>query len=271
MLEKVNLNKKLPHKDYKRQLQGWQQRLYDLEKACWDNRIPSIIVFEGWDASGKGSAIATLTARLDPRGFKLQPTQPPRTFEQRRPWLWRFWQRTPNQGEMAIFDHSWYTRVLSERVEGLVSEREWREAYRDILDFERALADDGCAIIKFWLHISKKEQKKRFKALEADPLEKWRVTEEDWKRHKKYDAYLLASEEMLAWTESEYGPWTIVEATSRWHTRKKIFETVIRTLEARLGAKAPAGHEPVDDEDGEESAAPAPVSKARKSKEKAHA
>jgi len=239
MLEKVNLNEEFSKEDYKRVLPGLQRRLYDLEKACWDNKVASILVFEGWDAAGKGSAIATLTERLDPRGFKLHAIRAPRTHEQSYPWLWRFWLRTPNAGEMAIFDHSWYGRVLVERVEGLVSEEEWRAAYRDIVEFERMLAEDGTVIIKFWLHIGKKEQKKRFKALENDPLESWRVTPEDWARHRKYGEYLEAAEQMLELTETEHGPWTIVEATCRWHARRKIFDTVIRALEARLGEAAP--------------------------------
>ena len=239
MLEKLNLDRSLSRKEFKQVFPALQQRLYDLEKACWDNDIASMILFEGWDSAGKGSAIAALTARLDPRGFKLHPIQPPRTFETEHPWLWRFWLRVPNRGEMAIFDRSWYRRVLDERVGGRVSEQGWREAYRDILDFERALADDGVAIIKFWLHISKKEQKKRFKAIQADPLEAWHVTDADWERHKQYDDYLEAAEEMLEWTDSEYGPWTAVEATSRWFARRKICETVIRVLETRLGKSAP--------------------------------
>lgn len=239
MLEKVNLAVKLSRKQCKRVLPGLQTRLYDLEKACWDNHVPSVVVFEGWDAAGKGSTISTLTARLDPRGFKLHPIQPPRTYEQNHPWLWRFWRRIPACGEMAIFDHSWYGRVLEERVEELAPEKVWRNAYRDIVEFERMLADDGAVIIKFWFHISKKEQKKRFKTLEADPLESWHVTKADWERHKKYNAYQRAVEEMLELTDSEYGPWTIVEATSRWYARRKIFETVIRALEARLGKAAP--------------------------------
>jgi len=239
MLEKVNLDLKLPKKEYKRLLPGLQRRLYDLEKACWDHRIPSIVLFEGWDAAGKGSAIGTLTERLDPRGFKLHKIQAPRTYEKQRPWLWRFWLKTPAYGEMAIFDLSWYQRVLVERVEKLTPKREWRRAYRDIVDFERMLADDGTVIVKFWLHISKKEQRKRFRKLEKDPLESWRVTPEDWKRHEKYDEYLLAAEEMFERTETEWGPWTIVEATDRWHARKKIFVSLIRALEERLGDLAP--------------------------------
>lgn len=243
MLENINLKRKLSREEYKKVLPNLQRRLYDLEKACWDQGVPSIIVFEGWDASGKGTTISTLTQRLDPRGFKLHPITPPRTYEQQRPWLWRFWLKTPNRGEMVIFDHSWYGRVLEERVERIVPPKVWRAAYQDIVDFERMLADDGTVILKFFLHISKKEQKERFKAIEAEPLEAWRVTDADWARHKKYEKYLAATEEMLEKTESEYAPWTIVEATSKWFARRKVFETIIAAMQKRLGARAPVSIE----------------------------
>ena len=239
MLENINLKKKLSREEYKIALPKLQQRLYDLERACWDHGVPTVILFEGWDASGKGTAIAALTQRLDPRGFKLYPIAAPRTYEQQRPWLWRFWLKVPNRGEMVIFDRSWYSRVMEERVEKAISEKEWRQAYRDIVEFERMLADDGTVILKFFLHIGKKEQKERFQALEKDPLESWRVTEADWTRHKKYDAYVEAIEEMLELTEQEFAPWTIVEATSKWYARKKIFDTVVAAMEKRLGADAP--------------------------------
>jgi polyphosphate kinase 2 (PPK2 family) len=239
MLENINLKKKLPREEFKRLLPALQGRLYDLEKACWDNGVPSVLVFEGWDASGKGTTIATLTQRLDPRGFKLYPITAPRTYEQQRPWLWRFWLRVPNRGEMVIFDHSWYGRVLEERVERTAPKEEWREAYRDIVEFERMLADDGAIILKFFLHIGKKEQKKRFQAIEQDPLEAWRVSKADWARNKKYGEYLVAVEDMLELTESEFAPWTIIEATSKWHARRKVFDTIISAMEKRLGARAP--------------------------------
>jgi len=240
MLENINLKKKkLSREEYKRSLPGLQRRLYDLEKACWDQRVSSIVVIEGWDASGKGTTISTLTQRLDPRGFKLYPITAPRTYEQQRPWLWRFWLKVPNRGEMVIFDHSWYSRVLEERVERAVPEKAVREALRDIVEFERMLSDDGTAILKLFLHISKKEQSRRFRMIEADPLEAWRVTRTDWDRHKKYEKYLVAIEEMLELTESEYAPWTIVEATSKWHARTKVFEAIITAMEKRLGANAP--------------------------------
>ena len=240
MLENINLKRKLSREEYKRVLPGLQTRLYDLGKACWDNDVPSIVVFEGWDASGKGTTIAALTQRLDPRGFKLYPITGARTYEQQRPWLWRFWLKVPNRGEMVIFDHSWYGRVLEERVDGKIPEKTWRQAYPDILEFERMLADDGTAFLKFFLHISRKEQKKRFELIQSDPLEAWRVTAADWARYKKYDRYLAAYEEMLELTESEFAPWTIVEATSKWHTRRKVFETIISALEKRLGDKVPS-------------------------------
>lgn len=246
MLENVNLKRKLSREEYERVLPGLQRRLYDLEKACWDHQAASVVVFEGWDAAGKGTAIATLTQRLDPRGFKLYPITAPRTYEQQRPWLWRFWLKAPNRGEMVIFDRSWYGRVLEERVEGAVPKRVWREAYRDILEFERMLADDGTVMLKFFLHISKKEQKERFRQIKKDPLESWRITAADRERRKKYDEYLAATEEMLELTESEYAPWTIVEATSRWYARNKIFETIIAALEQRLGPNVPPRAEPAE-------------------------
>jgi polyphosphate kinase 2 (PPK2 family) len=248
MLEKIDLNKKLSKKEYKALLPKLQRRLYDLETAAWKAGVPSVILFEGWDAAGKGTTITTLTQRLDPRGFKLYPIRGARTYEKMHPWLWRFWLKLPNYSEMAIFDRSWYGRVLVERVEGLTPEEEWRKGYRDIVDFERTIADDGYVLVKFWLHISKKEQRRRFKLLEKDPLKSWQVTEEDWEHHRKYDEYLLAVEEMLERTETEWGPWTIVEATNRWWARAKVFNTIINALASRLEeagmpTEAPAGED----------------------------
>jgi polyphosphate kinase 2 (PPK2 family) len=234
MLEKIDLKRKLPKKEYKTLMPRLRDRLYDLQKTCWESGIPTVILFEGWDAAGKGTAVKALTRRLEPRGFKLYPIQAPRTYETHMPWLWRFWLKLPNYGEMAIFDRSWYGRVLVERVEQLTPETAWRKAYRDIANFERTIADDGYVIVKFWLHISKKEQKKRFKKLEADPLESWHVQPEDWEHHRKYDEYLRAVEEMLERTETEWGPWTIVEATDRRWARVKIFTTIIHSLEEAL-------------------------------------
>jgi polyphosphate kinase 2 (PPK2 family) len=234
MLEKVDLTKKLPRGEYKARVGYLRNRLYDLQKAAWDAGIPTAILFEGWDASGKGTSINLLTQRLDPRGFKLYAIQAPRTAELHMPWLWRFWLKLPSRGQIAIFDRSWYGRVLVERIEELTPEREWRQAYVDIANFERTLSDDGYVLIKFFLHISKKEQAHRFRALEKDPLEAWHVQPEDWEHHHKYDDYLAAIEEMLERTETEWGPWTIVEATNRYWARVRIFETISGHLEQAL-------------------------------------
>lgn len=243
MLEKVDLSRKMTAAEWKAARPMLQQRLYDFERAAFDVGMPAVILFEGWDAAGKGTSIATLTQRLDPRGFKVWPIRAARSEELNRPWLWRFWLKLPNRGQLGIFDRSWYGRVLVERVEGLTPESEWRKAYRDIVDFERTIADDGYLVIKFLLHISKKEQGRRLRRLEKDPLTAWRVEAEDWEHHRKYDQYLVAYEEMLERTESEWGPWTIVEATDRRFTCWKVLSTVVDSLAAGLRARgiAPEG------------------------------
>jgi polyphosphate kinase 2 (PPK2 family) len=161
ILENVNLKRRLSREEYSQYLPSLQRRLFELEKACWDHKISSIIVVEGWDAAGKGGVIAALTQRLDPRGFKVYATPAPRTYEQGFPWLWRFWQKVPNRGEMVIFDQSWYGRVLEERVMQTIDKPAWRAAFRDIVDFERMLADDGTVILKFFLHIDKSIRRPR--------------------------------------------------------------------------------------------------------------
>ncbi|HUE05419.1 MAG TPA: hypothetical protein VMR62_38085 [Bryobacteraceae bacterium] len=238
MLEKVDLTRTLSKEEYKSRLPALQANLYELQLRTSEAGLPSVIVFEGWDAAGKGTSINVLTSRLEPRAFRLHVIQAPRTHELHMPWLYRFWHYIPNYGQMAIFDRSWYRRVLEERVERITPKNEWRKAYRDIGDFERTLADDGYTIVKFFFHISQKEQKKRFQKLESHALTRWQVQKADWRRHKDYGKYLLAVEEMLERTESECGPWTIVEATDRYWTRIAVFETIIRALAAAAAKHA---------------------------------
>lgn len=237
MLADVDLSLKLKKSAYQAAAPVLLQRLTALQKACWRAEIPTLIVFEGWDAAGKGSSVRLLTRHLDPRGFTLYAIQAPRDHERQLPWLWRFWQRLPPYGEIAIFDRSWYGRVLVERVEGFTPEEQWRHAYRDIVNFERLLADDGYTIIKFFLHISKAEQARRFRELEADPLLSWYVQPEDWEHHAHYDAYVIAIDEMLERTDTEWGPWTIVEATDRRWTRYRILSVLLVRMEAALAAR----------------------------------
>jgi AMP-polyphosphate phosphotransferase len=238
MLENVDLSAKVDKDSYKARMTELSERLYRVQQGSWSAGVPVIILFEGWDAAGKGSTIHALTDPIDPRGYKIYPIRASRTYEKKRPWLWRFWNKIPARGEWAIFDRSWYGRVLVERMLKLATREEWECAYRDIVDFERTLADDGALILKFFLHISKKEQKKRFKKLEDDPLNAWRVTKEDWRNHDRYNAWVELYEEMLQKTETEWGPWTIVPATSRRSTNLKVYETIIAALEDRLGLDA---------------------------------
>jgi AMP-polyphosphate phosphotransferase len=232
MLEKVDLTRSLSKEEYKSRLPALQNSLYDLQLAASETGVASVIVFEGWAAAGKGTTINLLTGKLEPRAFRLHVIQEPRTHELHMPWLYRFWQHVPNYGQMAIFDGSWYRRVLAERVDRITPKREWQKAYRDIVDFERTLADDGYVIVKLFLHISRKEQRQRLQKLKSDPLTRWQVQPADRRQHRQYAKYLVAAEEMLAHTESEWGPWTIIEATNRNWTRVAVFERIIRALTA---------------------------------------
>jgi polyphosphate kinase 2 (PPK2 family) len=234
LLEIVNLDQKLKKNEWKARRSAYRQRLYDLEKAAFDVGMPTVVIFEGWDAAGKGTCVQTLTSRLDPRGFIVWPIRAARTYERKRPWLWRFWNKLPNYGQMAIFDRSWYGRVTVERMEHALSQRDYMRAYNDIVDFERLIALDGYVIVKFFLHISKKEQDRRFKKIEKDHLESWRLEQEDRERNRRYDEWLLVYEEMLERTDSSIGPWTIVEATSRWFMLDKVYRTLIAAMENRL-------------------------------------
>jgi polyphosphate kinase 2 (PPK2 family) len=234
MLEKVDLTRSMEKEAYKERLEELQTRLFTAHRWCHDAHIGSVILFEGWDAAGKGTSIARLTERMDPRGFTVHPISAPERHEEARPWLWRYWMRLPAYGAMAIFDRSWYGRVLVQRVEGMIAEEHWQKAYQDIRDFERMITEDGLLLVKFWLHIDRKEQGKRLKKLASNPRKSWKVADEDWEHHKRYDDYLQAAEEMLARTETAEGPWTIVEATCRYWTRIKVLETVVRTLEEAL-------------------------------------
>ena len=238
MLELVAMKQKLTKAKFKEIFPVLRDRLRDLQKELKDAQIPLTIIFEGWDAAGKGTAINGLVKRLDPRGFQVWPISAALREEALRPFLWRFWTKTPANGRIAIFDRSWYGRVLVERIDKLCRKSEWKRAYEEIDQFERQLTDDGTVLVKFFMHITKKEQKKRFKALEKDPLLAWKVTKEDWKHHKQYDDYLAAYEEIFEKTSTHYAPWTIVPATDIRFAQVKIFETIIAAAERALQNKA---------------------------------
>lgn len=237
MIEEVDLTLSISKDASKLARRFQQRRLYDLERMAFDAKLPSIIVFEGWDAAGKGTAIRELTQRLDPRGFKTYAIQAPRTDELRMPWLWRFWMKIPRQGQMAIFDRSWYGRVTIERVEQLTPIPDWIRAYEEINEFERTLANDGCVFMKFWLHISRKEQLRRFMLLSRNRSTAWQVSSEDWERHQEYDEYRAAVVDMLENTNTSYAPWTVVPATDKRYRIYYLFKAIINILERALGAE----------------------------------
>jgi polyphosphate kinase 2 (PPK2 family) len=234
MLENVDLSLKIDKNSYKGLMSDFEVKLGALQREALGVSIPVIIVFEGWDAAGKGTLINKLLLSLDPRGFTVHPTNPPNAEENLRPFLWRFWIKIPEGGRIAVFDRSWYGRVLVERVDEITPRKIWNKAYNEITSFERTLVDGGYVIIKFLLHISKNEQKKRFKRLEKNVSTAWKVTKDDWRHHDQYDLYLEAIEEMLAKTDTGFASWTIVEAHDRRYATVKVFKTVIEALDGKV-------------------------------------
>ncbi len=250
MLEQLNLTLVCSKTEYKHRLSALQRRLHQLQQACWEARLATVIVFEGWDAVGKGGIIRKLSERLEPRGFDLHSIVEPRTHEQQLPWLCRFWIKLPRYGHMAIFDHSWYQEVVSDQALGGERPNHRQRPYEDINTFERGLAEDRYTIIKFFLHIDKAEQARRLQALAEDEGTAWRVQAEDWERHRSYDLYTLAVEEMLSRSETEWAPWTLVEATDKRWARIKVLRSVIDYLEAALRRHGAAVPPPYEDEAG---------------------
>lgn len=234
MLETLDLKKSLSKSAYKKEMAALQARLRGLQYEARAAEIPITVCLEGWDTAGKGQVIKKLTERLDPRLFRVHAGRPPSPLEQRYHFLWRYQIVLPNDGEMAVFDHSWYGRVLVERCDKLCKKKLWRGAYQQINEFERWLVDDGQLLIKFWLHISKKEQAKRFRACLRDKLLRWKITKEDEKHHRQYGKWLVAVEEMLAKTSTPHAPWTVVEANDTRWARVRVFETLVNRIEEAL-------------------------------------
>jgi polyphosphate kinase 2 (PPK2 family) len=238
MLELVDLDKTVAKETYGRVFPELEARLGECQRRARAAGVPVVIVFEGWDAAGKGTLINRLTQALDPRGFKVHPISAPDESERLHAWMWRFWRALPAAGHFAIFDRSWYGRVLLERVEGVTRKRLWRQAYEDIEQFERQLAEDGTVIVKFWLHISKREQQRRFKQLQHEPTTAWKVGKEEWKQHRRHKDWLEAIEEMLQRTSTAYAPWNVIEATQGRFARVKVFETALQAVERELDRRA---------------------------------
>jgi polyphosphate kinase 2 (PPK2 family) len=236
-LDELDLSKSLTRKEEERALdRGWErltQLRLTLGGLIGEQRIgpPLCVIFEGWDASGKGGAIKRLVSPLDPRHVRVVQFAAPTPDEKRHHFLTRFTRALPGWGGMAVFDRSWYGRVLVERVEGFATREQWMRAYDEINGYERSLSNEGMIIVKFWLHISPDEQLKRFKKREGDPLKTWKLTDEDWRNREKLDAYTEAVEDMVARTDQPNAPWVLVEADSKRYARVKVVETVNERIE----------------------------------------
>jgi polyphosphate kinase 2 (PPK2 family) len=236
-LDDVDLSRKLSRQEHERLLAVHGTRLAQLRLALGGlvgsgNLGPALcVLFEGWDASGKGGAIKRLVGPLDARHVRVKQFAAPTPDEKRHHYLHRFVPALPGWGGMAVLDRTWYGRVLVERVEGFATEEQWRRAYREIDDFERMLADDGMIIVKLFLHISDSEQLKRFERRREDPLKAWKLTDEDWRNRAKRDAYTAAIEEMFEHTDTDRAPWRIVPAESKRYARVRVVQEVISAIE----------------------------------------
>ncbi|PWM27794.1 MAG: polyphosphate:AMP phosphotransferase [Oscillospiraceae bacterium] len=233
-LGEVDLSPTMENKLYKEKLKKLQRRLFELHNEIYLHRRPLIIVFEGWDAAGKGGAIKRLVGGLDPRGYEVIPISAPNEEERNKHYLWRFWSSLPKNGHIAIFDRSWYGRVMVERIEGFCSEQQWKRAYEEINYFERELYERGTIQIKFWLHISPEEQLKRFNKRLENPEKNWKITEEDWRNREKWTQYETAVNDMLRYTNTDYSPWIIIPGNDKRYARLNVLENVISQLENEL-------------------------------------
>ena len=222
--------KTLTEEEYDKRLDELQKELRQLHYKLYRKKIPVIIAYEGWDAAGKGGNIKRITGALDPRGFEVLPIASPEPHEKARHFLWRFWTRLPKTGHIAIFDRTWYGRVMVERIEGFCSENDWQRAYNEINEFEKELTDWGAVVIKFWVQIDKRTQLKRFKERQATPEKQWKITDEDWRNREKWNQYESAIDEMIQKTSTEFAPWYILESVDKKYARIKALEIVIEQI-----------------------------------------
>ncbi|MEG4804086.1 polyphosphate:AMP phosphotransferase [Microcoleus sp. ARI1-B5] len=234
MLDNLDLNISLDKETYDAKIEVLMQQLRSLQLACWEKKLPAIIVLEGWAAAGKGALVKQMVGYMDPRGFAVHPIWPPSEAEMGYPFLWRFWQKLPARGRIGFFYHSWYTHVLEDRLFDRLSDAEVPTVIRQINAFERQMVDDGAAIAKFWIHLSKKELKHRLKKLEDDSLQAWRVRPEDWKQAKKYEEYKSLAEEMVVQTGTGPAPWTLVEGDCQRWARVKVLTQMAATITESL-------------------------------------
>ncbi len=236
-LHSVDLGLKLSKEEYKEELNRLQNKIQKLHGELYRRRIPVILGFEGWDAGGKGGAIKRLTEKMDPRGYQVNPTAAPNDIERAHHYLWRFWKNVPKKGHIAIFDRTWYGRVMVERIEGFCTKEEWKRAYKEINEMEADWVHSGAVVLKFWMQIDKDEQERRFKERMENPEKQWKITEEDWRNREKWDLYEQAVDDMLVHTSTTYAPWIIVEGNDKYYARVKVLQSVVDAIEDRLKEK----------------------------------
>jgi polyphosphate kinase 2 (PPK2 family) len=236
MLEKIDLSQSLTREEYVIGRGRYQLQLRELAYQLYVQKRTLVMVYEGWDAGGKGGNIKRVTERLDPRGYEVLPIAAPKGEDATHHYLWRFWRRLkpPDEKQILIFDRSWYGRVMVERIEGFCTEEEWKRAYREINEFERQLADHGMILAKFWIQISTDEQLRRFEARRDTEYKSWKLTDEDWRNRARWDQYEAAVEDMLLRTSTLTAPWTIVEGNDKWFARVKTLRTLVELLSREL-------------------------------------
>ena len=237
LLKDVDLSKKLEPEKYKKQLKKEQERLSRLHNTIYRKKVPVIVVYEGWDAAGKGGNIRRVADALDPRGYEVVPIASPSREEKNRHYLWRFWRRLPKSGHVAIFDRSWYGRVMVERIEGFCEPEDWQRAYREINDFERQLYDWGAVIVKFWIHIDPDEQLRRFEDRQNTPSKQWKITDEDWRNRKRWPEYEVSVNDMFRYTSTTFAPWHILCGNDKRYARVQALKILNDAIEERLKSK----------------------------------
>ena len=233
-LDEVDHTLKLEREDYEKQLKHEQKRLAKLELEMYLQRIPLVVMYEGWDAAGKGGAIKRVAQALDARAYHIFPSPAPTPLELAHPHLWRYWTRLPKAGHVGIYDRSWYGRVLVERVEGFASPQEWQRAYDEINAFERDLVDWGAILVKFWVEVHPDEQLRRFQERQDTPEKQWKITPDDWRNREKNPQYYQAVQDMFRLTSTTYAPWTLLESDDKLYARIKSLRTINEALEKRL-------------------------------------
>jgi polyphosphate kinase 2 (PPK2 family) len=236
LLSELDLAKQVEEKsEYRDRLHELQLDLLHFQRKILESKRSVILVFEGPDAAGKGGVIKRITEKLDPRLLRVYSIVKPTEEEYRHHYLWRFWNKIPAQGEIAVFDRSWYGRVLVERIEGFCTDKEWRRAYDEINAMERTLVEGGAVMMKFYVHISKEEQLRRFEKRAADPYKHWKISAEDWRNRRKWKEHLEAAEDMFAQTWTKIAPWTLIEGEFKWYARLKVLKAIVKKFGQEFG------------------------------------